>query len=350
MPVFKADDLQDFTAELFVTSGAPVAEGRTVAEALVRADMMGLPSHGVLRIIQYIQDIRRGSIVPGAELLIEDLSPAVALVDAQWNFGQVAAMEAVQIALNRARTHGLGSALVRRNRHVGRVGAYTEAAARAGFAALATCSTAGEGHWVAPFGGREGRLGTNPISFAAPTSGDPVLMDYSTSSLPEGRVRLYKDTGQPLPEGSLVDEQGRPSADPADLYAADGSPKGAITPFGGDQGYKSYGLGLMGAILSSLLGVPVWREEGIESHANTMWLLVIDVGQMMDLQSFIGEIGGLLDYVQSAMPGTGSDGVLVPGQREFAALRRSQAEGIALDDGVWQQIAALAGELKVELP
>ena len=137
MSVFQAEDLQNFTAALFVASGAPVAEGRTVAEALVRADMMGLPSHGVLRIIQYIKDIRRGSIVPGAELLIEDLSPAVALVDAQWNFGQVAAMEAVQLALDRARTHGLGSALVRRNRHVGRVGAYTEAAARAGFAALA---------------------------------------------------------------------------------------------------------------------------------------------------------------------------------------------------------------------
>ena len=81
-----------------------------------------------------------------------------------------------------------------------------------------------------------------------------------------------------------------------------------------------------------------------------MWLLVIDVGQMMDLQHFIGEIGGLLDYVQSAAPGAGSDGVLVPGQREFAALRRSAAEGIAIDDGVWQQIAALAGELGVELP
>ena len=119
-------------------------------------------------------------------------------------------------------------------------------------------------------------MGTNPISFAAPTADDLVLMDYSTSSLPEGRIRLYKDTGQQLPDGSLVDEQGQPSSDPADLYAADGWPKCTIMPFGVDRGYKSYGLGLglMGAILSSLLGVPVWREEGIESYANTCgcWL------------------------------------------------------------------------------
>jgi uncharacterized oxidoreductase len=349
MPTFQAEYLQELAATFFARSGAPQAEARIVAEALVRADMMGMPSHGVLRVIQYVKDIQQGSIDPSAELLIEELSPTVSLVDAQWNFGQVAAMRAVDLALARARDHGMGSALVRRCRHVGRLGAYTEAAARMGFAALATCSTAGEGHWVAPFGGREGRLGTNPISFAAPTGGDPVLLDYSTASLPEGRVRLFHDTGRELPDGALVDADGRPSNKPADLYAQDGSPAGAITPFGGEQGYKSYGLGLMAAILSSLLGVPAWREEGIESHANTMWLLVIDVGQLMDLERFVGEIGELLDYVRSAAPLEGHDGVLVPGQREYTALKRSEKEGVEVDEGVWRQIVALAEELGVEL-
>lgn len=347
MPTFQAEYLQDLAAQLFVQSGTPQAEARIVAEALVRADGMGMPSHGVLRVLQYIKDARQGSIVPGAELLVEQLSPTVSLVDAQWNFGQVAAMRAVDVALVTAKEHGMGSALVRRCRHVGRLGAYTEAAARAGFAALASCSTAGEGHWVAPFGGREGRLGTNPISFAAPTGGDPVLLDFSTASLPEGRVRLFHDTGQLLPDGALVDAHGQPSRDPADLYAADGSPAGAITPFGGEQGYKSYGLGLMAAILSSLLGVPAWREQGIDAHANTMWLLLIDIGQLMDLGHFIGELDELLHYVGSAEPMAGSDGVEVPGQREYAALARSAIEGIVVDEGIWRQLTALAEELGV---
>jgi uncharacterized oxidoreductase len=348
MPTCTVQYLQDLAAELFVRSGAPQSEARVVAEALVRADMMGMPSHGVLRVVQYVKDAQEKSIVPGAKLVVKELSPTASLVDAQWNFGQVAAMRAVELALATAKGHGMGSASVRRCRHVGRLGAYTERAARAGFAALASCSTAGEGHWVAPYGGRQGRLGTNPISFAAPTGGDPLLLDFSTASLPEGRVRLLRDTGRPLPADALLDERGEPSRNPADLYAADGSAAGAITPFGGEQGYKSYGLALAAAILSSFLGGAAWREEGIESHANTMWLLVIDVGQLMDLGHFIGEIDELLDYVRSAAPAAGSEGVLVPGQREYAALRRSEQEGIAVDEGVWQQLVELAEELGVE--
>lgn len=349
MPKFESEYLVDLATRLFVQSGAPTPSAHLVAAALVRADMMGMPSHGVARVIQYIKDIEQGSIIPQAELVVTELSPTVSLVDAQWNFGQVAALRAVESALATARVHGMGSALVRRCRHVGRLGAYTEAAARAGLVALATCSTAGEGHWVAPFGGRAGRLGTNPISFAAPTDGDPVLLDFSTASLPEGRVRLFQDTGRTLPDGTLVDRRGEPSSDPADLYAEDGSPAGAITPFGGEQGYKSYGLGLMAAVLSSLLGVPTWREEGIESHANTMWLLVIDVGQLMGEERFVGELGELLDYVSSAEPMVGSDGVLVPGQREFQALARSEEQGIVVDEGIWRQLVALAARLEVEV-
>ncbi len=349
MPTFESEYLQELTVKLFVRSGAPESEARIVAEALVRADSMGMPSHGVLRVVQYVKDAQKRAIVPGAELLVESFSPTVSLIDAQWNFGQVAAMRAVELALATAKIHGMGSAIVRGCRHVGRLGAYTETAARAGFAALASCSTAGEGHWVAPFGGCQGRLGTNPISFAAPTSGDPVLLDFSTASLPEGRVRFFHDTGRELPAGTLVDEDGQPSLDPADLYAVDGSPAGAIMPFGGEQGYKSYGLGLMAAILSSLLGVPAWREEGIESNANTMWLLVIDISQLMDLGRFTGELDELLGYISSAEPSAGGDGVLIPGQREYAALRRSEKDGIVVEEGVWRQLSALAEELGVEL-
>jgi uncharacterized oxidoreductase len=341
---FQADELERLAAAIFEAHGTPAQEAQTVARLLVQADLMGLPSHGVLRVPQYVEDIRRGAIVPGAPVLVREGATATTLVDGQWNFGQIGAGRATELAIERARRFGVGSASLRRCRHVGRLGAYAEQAAQAECVALVTCSTAGEGHWVAPFGGREGRLGTNPIAFAAPTLGQPVVMDFSTAALPEGRVRLYRDTGQALPEGTLVDRTGAPSTDPADLYEA-----GAILPFGGDQGYKGFGLGLMAQIFSCLLGEPTWREEGLESNANTMWLLVVDAAAWGDAERFRAELDHMIAYVRSSAPASGSNGVLVPGEREFAAEARNRSEGILVEEGVWCQLVQVARKSGVEV-
>ncbi|NKB68915.1 MAG: hypothetical protein GKR89_17755 [Candidatus Latescibacteria bacterium] len=346
---FSAAYLQRLGSAVFQAYGAPGHEADHVAQLLVQADLMGLPSHGLLRLPQYVGDMGRGVIVPGAELLVRPASPTGVQVDAQWNFGQVGATRAVELAVQRARELGVGCASLRRCRHVGRLGAYTEMAAAQNCLALATCSTAGEGHWVAPFGGRQGRLGTNPLSFAAPTSGRPVVLDFSTAALPEGKVRFYRDTGQSLPSGSLVDQVGGPSSDPDDLYAADGTPAGAILPFGGPQGYKGFGLGFMVQILSSLVGEPTWREEGDASNANTMWLMVIDVGAWMETDRFKDELDEMVAYMRSAAPAQGSTGVLVPGQREFDLEALDRRQGIPIEDGVWEQIVAVAQTAGVSL-
>ncbi|MYF92363.1 MAG: Ldh family oxidoreductase [Gemmatimonadetes bacterium] len=341
---FQADALERFAAGVFEAHGTPAQEAQTVAHLLVQADLMGLPSHGVLRVSQYVEDIRRGAIVPGASVLVRGAAAATVLVDGQWNFGQIGAQRATELAIERAQRFGVGSVSLRRCRHVGRLGAYVEQAAQAGCVALGTCSTSGEGHWVAPFGGREGRLGTNPIAFAAPTLNRPVVMDFSTAALPEGRVRLYRDTGQALPAGILVDRTGAPSTDPADLYES-----GAILPFGGDQGYKGFGLGFMAQIFSCLLGEPTWREEGLESNANTMWLLAVDAAAWGDAERFRAELDSMIAYVCSSAPARGSNGVLVPGERESAAEARYRREGIPVEEGVWIQLVQVAQEAGVEV-
>jgi len=349
MPNFSSAYLEDCVDAIFQRLDTPAAEARLVAELLVKADLMGLASHGVLRLPQYLKDIRAGVIVPGAEVLFASQIPTMLAVDGQWNFGQVAAARMAEATIARAQQQGMASASLRHCRHVGRLGAYVEMAAAQGCVGLACCSTAGEGHWVAPFGGRQGRLGTNPIAFAAPTEGDPVLMDFSTSSLPEGKVRLLRDTNQALPESCLVDQQGHPSTDPNDLYTATGEPAGAILPFGGFQGYKGYGLGLMAQILACLVGPPVWREEGIESHANTMWLLVIDVAKALPPERFRHEVAAMTDYMRSAAPAVDAASILLPGQREFETMAERQRNGIPLADEVWQQLCAVAAELEMEL-
>ena len=197
MKTFTAKYLEDLAGTIFQRCGAPDVEAQTVAELLVKADLMGLPSHGILRIPQYVGDMDIGYIVPGAAMIVEHLKDTVIKVDGQWNYGQIGATRMTELAIEAAKKHGMACASLRRCRHVGRVGAYTEMAAQNDCIGLAVCSTAGEGHWVAPYGGRQGRLGTNPMSFAAPTGGHPIVMDFSTSSLPEGKVRLLRDTARP---------------------------------------------------------------------------------------------------------------------------------------------------------
>ena len=346
---FKAAYLEELSAAIFRAHGTPSDDAHTVAHLLVEADLMGLHSHGILRVPQYVGDIRQGTIVPGAALRVTEQTPTAALVDANWNFGQVGAARAAELAIERAKTMGVACASLRRCRHVGRVGAYTEQAAAQGCVALAACSTAGEGHWVAPFGGCEGRLGTNPLAFAAPTGGIPISMDFATSALPEGRVRFYRDTGQPLPPDSLVDKEGKPTLDPNDLYAPERKALGAILPFGGPQGYKGFSLGLMAQILSSLLGAPAWMEEGLEANGNNVWLLVIEVERFMTAERFRAELEGLIDYIRSSAPAQGSKGVLMPGQREFELLAQRRREGIPLEEGVWSQVKQTAEEAGVKV-
>jgi len=347
--ILKAEYLEELTAAIFQKHGAPETEARVVARLLVEADLMGLHSHGILRIPQYVGDIRQGTIIPGAELKVKQQTPTAILVDGQWNFGQVGASRAVELAVACAREQGLACASLRRCRHVGRVGAYTEMAAAQHCVALAACSTAGQGHWVAPFGGREGRLGTNPLAFAAPTMGFPISMDFATSALPEGRVRYYRDTGQPLPPECLVDKEGKPTLDPKDLYAPGRKPLGAILPFGGWQGYKGFGLGLMAQIFSSLIGEPAWMAQGLEAHGNNVWLLVIDVGRFMENEVFRAELEGLIGYVRSSALAQGSTRVMMPGQREFELMEQRQREGIPLAEGVWKQVAQAAAEVGVKI-
>ncbi len=349
MKTFTAAYLENLTATIFQRCGAPEAEAQIVAELLVKADLMGLPSHGVLRVSQYVGDVDIGYIVPGAQIIAEHLKDTVIKVDGQWNYGQIVATHMTELAIAAAKKHGMACASLRRCRHVGRVGAYTEMAAQHNCLGLAVCSSAGEGKWVAPYGGRQGRLGTNPMSFAAPTQGNPIVLDFSTSSLPEGKVRLLRDTGESLPPDSLVDSEGRPSTNPADLYDANGEPAGAILPFGGTQGYKGFGLGLMAQVLGSIWGEPLWREEGVESGSNNMFLLVVDIGAATPVDLFRSELDAMVEDIGAVAPAADGGGVLMPGQREFEAMERHLSQGVPIAEGVWEQIVQVAEKLQVEI-
>jgi LDH2 family malate/lactate/ureidoglycolate dehydrogenase len=336
--------LEQLVTGIFTELGASIDDASTVAEKLVEADLMGLPSHGVLRVSQYVKDIQAGRIVPGAEIVVTDSSATNAMLDGQWNFGQVGGSQAANVAIEKALSTGAGCAVLRRCCHVGRLGAYVEMAARRNCVALACGGAAGEGHWVAPFGGRQGRLGTNPLAFGAPTESDPIVVDFATSSLPEGKVRFLRETGQMLPEMTLVNERGEYSTNPSDLYASDGTAAGAILPFGGPLGYKSYGISLMVQMLSCLLGAPAWAEGNEYTGSNNLFILALRIESFMSPDEFRRQAEEMAAYVTSSKPSVASTGVKLPGELEFEMMRERRRSGIPLPPEVWSTLKSLAAE------
>jgi len=337
-----ASRLKRFTERVFVASGSPTNEAALISEHLIQANLMGYDSHGVIRICQYLADVKKGRIVPGAPVTLKNQTNTTAIVDCGWNFGQVGGYRALQCAIEKAQTHHISIVVTQRCGHAGRLGAYTQSAAEQGFIALGFCnSPPGDGHFVAPWGGREGRLSTNPMSFAFPCGAEPpILGDFSTAQTPEGKLRLHLNQGKPLPSGWIVDAAGNPSTDAAAFY---GPPRGAILPFGGDLGYRGFALGLL---VETLGGLIAGTSSVQPLPGNGLCLIVINVAAFLPPTTFAGLTQELRDYVKSCPPDEKHREITLPGELDFRVLQDRTASGIPIDPQTWEQIrdcAASAG-------
>lgn len=325
--------------------GAPAAEADLTAQELVTSSLMGHDSHGVLRVPDYLDLVARGTIVPGGPVTVEATAPTTIIVDGGKNFGQVCAHRAVEETLALARSQRLACAIGRRCNHVGRLGAYVQAAAEHSFIALATCNSPIGGHFVLPWGGREGRLATNPMAYGIPTTGRPIVADFSTSVAPEGKIRVHRNAGKPLPPGWVLDAAGRPTTDPAAFY---GPPRGGILPLGGAAGHKGFALGLLVELLgSALAGVSCTDPE---AFGNGFCLIVLDPGAFGRAEGFKQLAAETVAYVKSSPPAPGFEEVLVPGEVEFRTMEKRSKEGIPIDEITWDGIREHARRLKVAVP
>ncbi len=275
----------------------PVDAARIVAEHLVDADGCGVSSHGIIRIPQYIQALEQQRVIPDAKLTVVRENAATAVLDGGHGFGQVMARAAMDVAIERAARTGVGAVTLVNCGHTGRIGSYTEQAARSGMAGLFMSNTGGHGQWVAPFGGLAGRLATNPFSMAVPTeSGEPLMFDFATSVAPEGRVRSLMTAGQPLPAGWIIDHEGHPSTNSADLY---GPPRGALLPFGG---HKGFGLSmLIDALAGGLSGAGCCTsaDRPMDGKTDGVFLLAINVASFCPLAEFQSLVTKLIGHVKS---------------------------------------------------
>jgi len=349
MPTFSADVLLDFTQALFEAARVPRADAAIVARSLIEANLCGHDSHGVLRGPQYIDFLRKGTFKVDVPLSVISETPAVLSADANWGLGQVQAYRLLEHLMPKAQALGIAAGTLRRCGHVGRLGEYAEFVARDKMAMFASVNSHGSGRRVAPPGGKQGRISTNPICLSAPTSGEPIVIDFGTSAAAEGKVRAQFQKQQSCPDGWLIDHNGAPCTDPAVLY---NEPHGNLVPFGGTQSYKGFGLGLLldywcGGLSGGACSSPQFPLPG---GANAAVFILIDPAKFGGSDHFLKEADGLTEYVRSCPTVSGVSAITLPGDPERSAKTRRLVEGIPIPDGTWDLIAKTAASLKVPLP
>ncbi|MEM2341703.1 MAG: Ldh family oxidoreductase [Candidatus Bathyarchaeia archaeon] len=340
MPIFSANHLIDFGTKIFLAAGAPLEEAQLVSEFLVRANLAGHDSHGIIRIIQYIGDIERGIIKPGAKITIVKNSASLAILNGNWGFGQVIAKRAMELAIEKAKDNVVGIACAFNCNHIGRLADYTLMASRNNMIGIAMVNSTKS---VAPFGGRDRILSTGPISFAFPSDTDPpIVIDIATSVVAEGKVRVMLHKGERIPFGWIIDKNGNPSNNPQDLYNG-----GALLPLGGDEaGHKGFGLSLAIEILSGILtGAGCAYEEN--KRGNGVFFEVINVEKIMPIEEFKRKISELVRTIKSSKPRPGWKEIIIPGEPEYLTEKARLKGGIYVPERTWEEIKRIANKLGV---
>lgn len=336
-----SEQAQETLLVLLRALGTPEDLALIVAEALRGANLEGHDSHGMLRMSKYSASVREGRVHPQARAEVVRRHGATACVSARWGWGQPAARLAAQTASEIAGELGVGAVVLQDSPHIGRLADYVELIAAEGRIGMALTNT---GAIVAPFGGRERRLGTDPIAFAIPRARGrrPLMVDFATSVIAEGKVRVAAAAGQPVPPGSVIDREGAPSEDPQALFAG-----GALLTA---QGHKGYGLAVaieaLGGAMSGM-GPAMIPDFG---HGNGAFMLALEIEAFAGVARFARQIEEMAESLKSSAPMPGATEVLLPGEPEQRSAERRLREGIPVAEPIWAELSGIADELGVTLP
>lgn len=344
MPRIAAPALIALVTAMFEAEGSTPAEAARVAADLVEANLRGHDSHGVQLVPRYIENAQAGLITRGAVASRVGGAGAIGVWDGHLGYGQVIGRQVVAWAVETAQAEGLALLGLRHTHHLGRIGAYAEAAAAAGMISLFFVNAVSGRPVVAPFGGMDGRMGTNPVCIGVPMQPDPIILDFATSAIAVGKVKVAFNAGKPVPAGALITHLGEPTTDPAVMYGQ--GPRGSLGPFGG---HKGYGLALICEILAGALtggGTNQPETPNDRGIVNGMFGLVLDPARMADLPGFAHEVQAICAHVQASAFGH----VLLPGEPERRAKLRRTTDGIPLDEVTWGDLVVTAERLGVPVP
>jgi uncharacterized oxidoreductase len=338
MPRVLAERLHRIGAALLVAAGAPPHEADIVMRHSVDANLAGHDSHGIIQIPTYIDRMQVGHIVPGVPWAIVQESPSTTVIDGFWGFGYVVTEHAMQLTIDKARQTNVAATTVFRQGHIGRLASYSLMAAQADMIGLITADSGRSAKQVAPFGGREARIGTNPLSIAVPSNLDgPLFLDMATSAVAAGKISLAVSRGESIPVGWIVDRDGKPTTDPEQLKAG-----GALLPLGGSEGYKGSGLAVIVEILCGLLTGLGFGQDPTGRHNDGCFMAAFNVAAFRPLDEFKREVTAFAQYLKATPPSAGSLGVFYPGEIEYRREQERRASGIDVELATWQKLQSLA--------
>ena len=346
MNPYAPEALTGFCTAALVAGGVRQPVAASVAGSLVYADVRGVDSHGVLRLPIYIRRVREGMVDAASEPAVVEDRGATALVDGGNNFGAYVGQKALDLAVARARRHGVATVGVRRSNHFGTAAYFAEQAAAQGLIALIVSNAS---QTMPPTGGVRPFLGTNPLAIAAPSGGPtPFLLDMATSQVARGKIIAAARRGEPIPEGWAIDAAGQPTRD------AEAGLAGAVLPLGGAKGY---GLSMAIDILAGVL-----TGAGYGPHVRNMYedwenpqdvghaFILIDIAAFMPMPAFVARMQDYLALLKAEPRAPGVPEILFAGEYEHRLAEKRRETGVILAPALVEELTALAADLAVAMP
>lgn len=340
--VFKAAPLARAIESIVAAGGSEAREAKLVAENLVTANLTGHDSHGIGMIPRYVDSLKEGGLKPNRHPAVKFDGGALVALDGQAGYGQVIGLEATDIAIARARQHGVCVMALANSHHLCRIGQWAEQAVAQGLVSISFVNVISRAI-VAPFGGSDARFGTNPCTIGIPLAGQPpFILDMATSGVAQGKVRVAHNKGEKLPPGLLLDDKGNPTIDPKFGVI---EPFGALTTFGL---HKGYGLAVVCELLGgALTGGGTWHTEDRSKRRvlNGMLSILIDPKKLGTAAPFEREAREFVAWVKQSPPAPGTDRVRIAGDPERETRAKREKDGIAVDATTWQEIHAAAAKV-----
>lgn len=348
--LFQASDLRRDVATILRAAGSSTEEAQAVAGNLVLANLSGHDSHGVGMVPRYVDAVLEGGLKPNASAKLNFDGGSLLALDGRRGYGQVVGEQAMQLAMARAKELGSCIMALAHAHHLGRIGHFAEMAVAHGLVAVHFVNVLSR-PVVAPWGGADGRFGTNPFCVGVPIKGQPpFVLDFATSRVAQGKMRVAHNEGRQVEPGYLIDEQGRPTTDPGVVVVPQASGLlGALLPFGE---HKGYGMAIACELLGgALTGNGTWHRQPDAARAviNGMLTILIDPGKLGTRAAFEKEAQAFVQWLKQSPAAPGFEGVQIAGDPERQARRRREAEGIALDAQTWTEVQAAAAKVGAKL-
>jgi LDH2 family malate/lactate/ureidoglycolate dehydrogenase len=335
--------LREFSIRSFAKSGLSQEHAEWISDTLIQSELRGVNSHGIVRLPFYCQRLLDKGSNPNPDVRVAAQKPSMLLVDGDNGLGQIVGIKAMEMAIERARSQGVCFAGVRNSCHFGMTAYYPLMALQKDMIGLAGSNTATV---MAPWGGGKSAIGNNPLAIAVPTGKPyPLVLDMAMSVVSGGKVRLEAVKGTKIPFGWILDEQGRPTDNPADMF-----PNGTLLP----MGYKGFGLAIMIEVLSGILTqaatlseIKLWFDKPGEPVNLGHFFMAFDVGAFLSIGSFRERVDAMIDELKASPPMAGAAGVFMPGELEYISEQKLLQGGIPVSRGVFKTLDDFAGRVGI---